>query len=97
MATTIETVFEKGVFRPLQPVALPENRRVRINIDDPSHNGTDHQPRPHLPPREYAEESYAVSDSEGDYQSVPPKAINTIRANVTFAGKLQPAPYPERD
>ena len=29
---TIEAIFEDGVFRPVQPVALPENSRVQLQI-----------------------------------------------------------------
>jgi predicted DNA-binding antitoxin AbrB/MazE fold protein len=34
--TQLEAVFENGVFRPLQPVRLPENQRVTVTVDDPT-------------------------------------------------------------
>jgi predicted DNA-binding antitoxin AbrB/MazE fold protein len=34
MSTHWEAVYENGVFRPLQPVQLPEHRRVIVTIDD---------------------------------------------------------------
>lgn len=34
MSTHVEAVYENGVFRPLQPVSLPEHRRVTVTIDD---------------------------------------------------------------
>jgi predicted DNA-binding antitoxin AbrB/MazE fold protein len=30
--TTIEAIYEHGVFRPLNPVILPENSRVHLQI-----------------------------------------------------------------
>ena len=34
MSTVIEAVFERGVFRPLIPVAIADNRRVKLWLDD---------------------------------------------------------------
>lgn len=34
MSTHLEAVYENGVFRPLQPVELPEHRRVTLTIDE---------------------------------------------------------------
>jgi predicted DNA-binding antitoxin AbrB/MazE fold protein len=34
MATQVDAVFENGVFRPLEPVDLPEHLRVRVTIDE---------------------------------------------------------------
>ena len=36
MATELDAVFENGVFRPIEPVHLPEHMRVRITIDEES-------------------------------------------------------------
>jgi predicted DNA-binding antitoxin AbrB/MazE fold protein len=33
MSTHLDAVYENGVFRPLQPVQLPEHRRVTLTID----------------------------------------------------------------
>jgi predicted DNA-binding antitoxin AbrB/MazE fold protein len=30
---TVEAIFASGVFKPLGPVALPENQRVRLSIE----------------------------------------------------------------
>jgi predicted DNA-binding antitoxin AbrB/MazE fold protein len=35
MAQTIEAVFENGVLKPLQPIALEEGQRVRLFISQP--------------------------------------------------------------
>ena len=34
MSKTIEAVYEKGVFRPLEPVALPEGERVQVSVPE---------------------------------------------------------------
>ncbi len=34
MSTHVEAVFENGVFRPLQPVELPEHHRVTLTIEE---------------------------------------------------------------
>lgn len=34
MSTHLEAVYENGVFRPLQPVSLPEHLRVTMTIDE---------------------------------------------------------------
>ena len=34
MRKSLEVVYEHGVFRPLEPVELPENQRVRVTIED---------------------------------------------------------------
>ena len=41
MSTQIQAIFEHGVLRPLQPVALAESQRVTITIEDDS-NPVDH-------------------------------------------------------
>ena len=40
MVRQLEAVYEQGVLRPLEPLALPENQRVRLTLDD----------QPELPP-----------------------------------------------
>ena len=34
MARQLEAIFERGVLRPLEPLTLPENQRVRLTIDE---------------------------------------------------------------
>jgi predicted DNA-binding antitoxin AbrB/MazE fold protein len=34
MGTHLEAVYENGVFRPLQPVQLPEQSRVTVTIEE---------------------------------------------------------------
>lgn len=40
---TIDAIFENGVFRPLSPLQLPENAKVRLSIAD------EHAPQQPLP------------------------------------------------
>jgi predicted DNA-binding antitoxin AbrB/MazE fold protein len=34
MSTQVEAIYENGVFRPLQPVNLPESKHVIVTIDE---------------------------------------------------------------
>jgi predicted DNA-binding antitoxin AbrB/MazE fold protein len=34
MSKSLEVIYENGVFRPLEPVELPEHKRVRVVIED---------------------------------------------------------------
>jgi len=36
MSTQLEAVYENGVFRPLQPVHLPDKKHVTVTIDEES-------------------------------------------------------------
>jgi hypothetical protein len=33
MSTQLEAVYENGVFRPVQPICLPEHQRVTVTIE----------------------------------------------------------------
>jgi len=33
MITAVEAIYENGLLRPLQPLALPEHARVRISME----------------------------------------------------------------
>jgi predicted DNA-binding antitoxin AbrB/MazE fold protein len=33
MTTTVEAVYQGGVFKPVGPVDLPENQRVRLSVE----------------------------------------------------------------
>jgi predicted DNA-binding antitoxin AbrB/MazE fold protein len=46
MSAPIEAIFEGGVFRPLQPIDLPEGERVQITV---SSSDVDDDPAAHLP------------------------------------------------
>ena len=90
---TIDTVFEKGVFRPLEPVAIHENKRIRIKIDSGLY-GSSELRHPRLSPGVYPDDFPDVADSDFVYVAVPPKAVHTVSANIIFAGKIEPAPHP---
>jgi len=34
MGKSLEVIYEHGLFRPLEPVELPEHQRVRVTIED---------------------------------------------------------------
>ena len=34
MSSQVEAIYENGVFRPLQPVELPEQKHVTVTIDE---------------------------------------------------------------
>ena len=36
MSRPVRAIFENGVFRPLEPVTLPEHRQVMVSVDDSS-------------------------------------------------------------
>ncbi len=97
MATTIEAVFEAGVFRPLRPVSLPEQRRVQVLIDDRQFVGGDQPKPPRLQPLPYPDDYPDTTEADYDYQPVPPKHVAIVQARIVFAGRHQPIPYPEED
>ena len=33
--TTIDAIYENGIFRPIGPVSLPENARVKVTVASP--------------------------------------------------------------
>jgi predicted DNA-binding antitoxin AbrB/MazE fold protein len=33
MTTAVEAIYEAGLLRPLQPLALPEHARVRVSVE----------------------------------------------------------------
>jgi len=34
MSKTIDAIYEKGVFRPLEPVTLPEGKQVQVTVPE---------------------------------------------------------------
>ena len=95
MSTMIDTIFEKGAFRPLKPVAIAENQRVKIRLEDaglPSGQGLTF---PRLVPSAYPEDDREKPESSTDYLPVPLKAAGTVHARFVFLGKLIPPVYPE--
>jgi predicted DNA-binding antitoxin AbrB/MazE fold protein len=39
MTTTVEAVYQGGVFKPVRPVDLPENQRVTVVVTAPAAGG----------------------------------------------------------
>jgi predicted DNA-binding antitoxin AbrB/MazE fold protein len=79
MSTHVEAVYENGVFRPLQPVQLPEHQRVTVTIDDQSagHDAAAHQAHFVLP----AERWQAFCDA----LDAPPKVLPRLKILLTEA------------
>ena len=87
--TSVETIFENGVFRPLSPVAIADNRRVNIHLDEIDFLG-----EPAIPPRHsagaYPDDHPEFSAPEMDYSPVPPKSAGTLKARFTPAARWNP-------
>lgn len=90
MPQTIKAIFENGVFRPLQSVALQEQQRVRLLLEEEvSQNGAGEVMHPRLPPREYPDDPLGVTESEFEYASMPPKSIHPNQAKLIHGGALE--------
>ncbi len=78
MSTHLEAVYENGIFRPLQPVSLPEHQRVTLTIEEGMEaDSTADQVHFILPPDRW-EEFCAALDA-------PPKEIPALRKLLTEA------------
>jgi hypothetical protein len=77
MATHLDAIFENGVFRPLKPVDLPENMRVKITIDEELDAGLPGPDQAHfvLPPDRW--------QAFCDALDAPPKEIAPLRRLLT--------------
>lgn len=95
MTTMIDTIFEKGVFRPLKPVALAENQRVKIRLEESAPPTDSGLTFPRHAPSPYPDEVPETSDSTFEYRSVPLKSVGTIQARFVHLGPLTPPVYPE--
>jgi predicted DNA-binding antitoxin AbrB/MazE fold protein len=78
----IDAVFENGVFRPLQPIHLPEHQRVTLV----------------LPATEAGKNGMGVDndeyDDEAGYLPLPLQQCQTIRVRLKPVGDLPALPYP---
>ena len=92
MSTTIDTIFEKGVFRPLKPVAIAENRRVTIRVEEVAFVSDRPASFEPLPIGEYHPDALG---EDFEFETVPFPEITKLRVRFVFAGELLPAPYPE--
>ena len=54
MTTTVHAIFENGVFRPVEPVALPERTSVELEVR------TSGQPQPQSPMPEGLAKVYSI-------------------------------------
>ena len=70
--STIETIFENGVFRPLEPVSFPNNSRVKIWIEDREATEISQRSHTRLRPREYPDDYRDGSETDLDQPSIAP-------------------------
>src|ERR1700733_1335948 len=85
MGQPIEAVFEKGVFRPLQSVDLPEQHRVTLVVSK-SESGV-------CVPKNGRQTEEEEMHQEVGYQSLPLRDCQTIRVKFRHAGDYGPLPY----
>ncbi len=85
----IEAVFENGVFRPLQPVHLPEHHRVTLLLPAPE--------RTVVPATNDAPIEEEQTDQEVGYLPLPLQQCRTVRVRLRHVGDLAPLPYPIED
>jgi predicted DNA-binding antitoxin AbrB/MazE fold protein len=43
MTKTLQAVYENGILRPLEPLALEEHQRVMVTVSDPAERWLDHE------------------------------------------------------
>jgi predicted DNA-binding antitoxin AbrB/MazE fold protein len=77
MSTQLEMVYENGVFRPLQPVHLPERKRVTVTIDADTDADTADRVHFAVPPDRWQAFCEALD--------APPKDIPALRRLLTEA------------
>jgi predicted DNA-binding antitoxin AbrB/MazE fold protein len=98
MARQIDAVYEQGILRPLEPLALAENQRVRLNIEETPARLTWTTPGPVNERREelqwlakqsgpYAGEWVAI---EGPTLVAHGEKLATVRAAAEAAGAKDP-------
>ncbi len=85
VSTSLEAVYENGVFRPLQPIELPEHVHVTVTFDEDATGATGAIDRAHftLPAQDW-DAFWAALDA-------PPRDIPALRKLLTepslFDGK----------
>jgi predicted DNA-binding antitoxin AbrB/MazE fold protein len=79
MSIHLEAIYENGVFRPLQPVCLPERKRVTVTLDEKPEGDADTADELHfvLP----ADRWQAFCDA----LDAPPQDIPALRKLLTEA------------
>ena len=79
MSIQLEAVYENGIFRPLEPVRLPEQKRVTLTLDDEPASAADKADELHfvLPPDRWQAFCDALDS--------PPKDIPALRKLLTEA------------
>jgi predicted DNA-binding antitoxin AbrB/MazE fold protein len=79
----IEAVFENGIFRPLQPVQLPERQRITLVLPAREEAATNRT----------AAEASELPDDVG-YEPLPLAQLTTIRVRLKQIDDFGPLHYP---
>jgi predicted DNA-binding antitoxin AbrB/MazE fold protein len=64
MSQSIPAIFDAGVFRPLEPVQLPDGTRVEVQLPTPA-------PLSELSPEELARQQAAIEAMLAEVESLP--------------------------
>jgi hypothetical protein len=87
MNIQLEVVYENGVFRPLQPVHLPERQRVTVTIEEEAA----------VPPRMADQAYFALPPDRWqafcDALDAPPREIPALRKLLTEASPFGDSPF----
>ena len=88
----IAAVFEKGVFRPLKPVVLPDQYPSEVVFDDPPAKAEPPVAEcPELPAPVYPEVYPDLGEDTYEYHPVPPEIVGTVTVRFEYIGE-RPAP-----
>ena len=99
MGNQFDAVFEKGVFRPLQPVDLPEHQRVTFFLPGLKEiaNGSALAPEANPCVENRIPDGEDEIDAEMPYEPLPMRECKTIRVKYKFVGEIPLLPYPVED
>ena len=67
MIRQVEAIYEHGLLRPLEPLALPENKLVRLTLDDQTASQNDRASTASAPVNNRREELEWVARESGKY------------------------------
>jgi hypothetical protein len=74
MIHDVDAIYDQGVFRPLEPLVLPEGARVHLRVEQQIHDGILPLPEPriHSPRLAHPEQ---VADFQMEVREVPDAGI----------------------
>ncbi len=96
MSQQIEMIFDNGVFRPLQPVNLPDQQRVTLHLPDAKDDcaGGAIDARTTKGADDAVGEEGELSNEEIPYQPLPLRDVKTIQVQIRNLGRLAPLRSP---